>query len=79
MKECLIILLKTFDFHVFYENGELHVEAKFSGLNLENSKKQKNVLHRHWHRATHVVYLLRGGGADATQKTSESKSFSGLC
>ena len=41
MKECLIILLKTFDFHVFYENGELHVEAKFSGLNLENSKKQK--------------------------------------
>lgn len=34
MKECLLIFLKAFDFHIFYENGELHINAKIKGLKL---------------------------------------------
>lgn len=34
MKECLLIFLKAFDFHIYYENGEFHINAKIKGLKL---------------------------------------------
>ena len=40
MKECLLIFLKAFDFHIFYENGELHINAKIKGLKLVDSSSE---------------------------------------
>ena len=41
MKESLLIFLKAFDFHIFYENGELHINAKIKGLKLVEGSSEK--------------------------------------
>lgn len=40
MKECLLIFLKAFDFHIFYENGEFHINAKINGLKLVDGSNE---------------------------------------
>lgn len=32
MKKYLLLILKSFDFHVFFEDGILHIDAKIKGL-----------------------------------------------
>lgn len=32
MKKYLLLILKSFDIHVFYEDGVLHIDTKIRGL-----------------------------------------------
>ncbi len=41
MKECIAIIIKALDLHIYFADGELHIEAKLSGLRLCDLEKEK--------------------------------------
>ena len=41
MKKYLLLILKSFDFHCFYEDGVLHIDTKIKGLELLEEKDVK--------------------------------------
>lgn len=45
MKECIAIIVKALDLHIYFVDGELRIEAKVSRLRLCDLEKE-NVLRR---------------------------------
>lgn len=40
MKNCLMFILRAMEFHIFFENGEFHINAKINGLRLTEKKDE---------------------------------------